>query len=87
MLTGSLIPAKVSHRDGPGLHATMRRCSSAPSAGKAATYAASGDFEKALTLQEQAIDVANRDRIDVIDILREHLELFRDGKTVTEKAP
>ena len=53
----------------------------------AATYAASGDFEKALTLQEQAIDVANRDRIDVIDILREHLELFRDGKTVTEKAP
>ena len=53
----------------------------------AATYAASGDFEKALTLQEKAIDVANRDRIDVIDILREHLELFRDGKTVTEKAP
>ena len=53
----------------------------------AATYAASGDFEKALTLQEQAIEVANRDRTDVIDILREHLELFRDGKPVTEKAP
>ena len=53
----------------------------------AATYAASGDFEKALTLQEQAIDVANRDQTDVIDILREHLELFKDGKTVTEKAP
>ena len=53
----------------------------------AATHAASGDFDQAKILQKEAISVASKERTDVIGILREHLELFRNGRTVTEKAP
>ena len=53
----------------------------------AATHAASGDFDQALVLQKEAISVATQERTEVIGILREHLELFRNGRTVTEKAP
>ena len=53
----------------------------------AATHAASGDFDQAQVLQKEAISVATRERTEVIGILREHLELFRNGRTVTEKAP
>lgn len=54
----------------------------------AATHAASGNFTEALSLQEEAIAAANnQQREDVLDILREHLELFRTGSTITEKAP
>ena len=53
----------------------------------AATHAASGDFDQAKVLQKEAISVATRERTEVIGILREHLELFRNGRTVTEKAP
>ena len=49
--------------------------------------AASGDFDQAQVLQKEAISVATRERTEVIGILREHLELFRNGRTVTEKAP
>lgn len=54
----------------------------------AATHAASGDFTEALSLQAQAITAAdNQQREDVLDILKEHLELFRTGTTITERAP
>jgi TPR repeat protein len=54
----------------------------------AAAHAASGDFTQALDLQQQAIAAAsNQEREDVMEILKEHLELFRAGTTITEKAP
>lgn len=54
----------------------------------AATYAASGDFERAVTLQEEAISVAEAgDFADVVDILRQHLERFRAGETISEAVP
>lgn len=54
----------------------------------AAAYAANGDFGRAITLQQQAVEAAetgNND--DVLDILREHLEAFQNGKSITEQAP
>jgi len=54
----------------------------------AAAHAANGDFERAVSLQEEALAVAeSQDQTDVLDVLREHLEAFRDGKTITERAP
>ena len=54
----------------------------------AAAHAASGDFERAIALQEQAIQQAtSQEREDVLDILQGHLELFKAGATITEKAP
>jgi TPR repeat protein len=54
----------------------------------AATYAANGNFEKAVQLQEQALTAATEaERDDVIDILRKHLEAFQSGKTISESVP
>ncbi len=54
----------------------------------AAAHAAIGDFDQAIKLQEQAIEVAAaQQRDDVMDILREHLEQFKTGNTITEPAP
>ena len=54
----------------------------------AATYAATGDFSRAVELQEQAIAQALAlDRQDVLDILKGHLELFKAGATIEERAP
>lgn len=54
----------------------------------AAAYAANGDFERAIELQEQALTVAEKMEFDsVLDILREHLDAFRNGQTITETAP
>ncbi len=54
----------------------------------AATYAATGDFERAVALQQQALDVAlAADYEDVVDILREHLEAFSAGRTISEAVP
>jgi tetratricopeptide (TPR) repeat protein len=54
----------------------------------AATYAASGDFERAVTLQEEAISVAEAgDFADVVDILRQHLARFHAGETISEAVP
>ena len=42
----------------------------------------------AVALQQQALDRAEEgNRNDVIDILKEHMELFRQGSAITEKAP
>jgi TPR repeat protein len=54
----------------------------------AASYAANGDFDRAIELQEQALEAARELEFDsVLDILVEHLDAFRDGKTITEIAP
>ena len=54
----------------------------------AATYAANGDFDEAVRLQQLALkEAAGADRTDVLDILKEHLDLFMAGKPVIEPAP
>lgn len=54
----------------------------------AAANAANGDFERAIVLQEEALAVAATLEFDeVIDVLQEHLEAFRNGQTITETAP
>ena len=54
----------------------------------AASYAATGDFDRAIELQEQALTVAEEMQFDsVLDILREHLDAFREGQTIVETAP
>ena len=54
----------------------------------AAAHAASGDFTQAISLQQEAIvQAASQERDDVLDILKDHLEQFRAGATITEQAP
>ena len=54
----------------------------------AATYAATGNFREAVRLQEMAVQEAiQADRHDVLDILRQHLDLFLNGKPVMEMVP
>jgi TPR repeat protein len=54
----------------------------------AATHAAVGEFPRAIELQEQAIATARaQQRDDVIKILQEHLDRFKAGDRITEKAP
>lgn len=54
----------------------------------AATYAATGDFARAVELQQQAISQAvQQSREDVLNILQGHLELFEMNKPVIEAAP
>ena len=54
----------------------------------AAAYAATGDFERAIELQELALSVAEEMEFEsVLDILREHLDAFREGQTIIETAP
>lgn len=54
----------------------------------AATFAANGNFDEAVRLQQLALkEATDADRDDVLDILREHLDLFMAGKPVIEPAP
>ena len=54
----------------------------------ATTYAASGNFDRAVELQEKAIQVAlSQDREDVLNILRDHLKKFKAGADITDRAP
>lgn len=54
----------------------------------AATYAATGDFDKAVALQEEAVNVATAaDYDEVLGILQEHLEAFQSGQTISEAVP
>lgn len=54
----------------------------------AATYAANGDFDRAVVLQQQALEVARAaDYQSVLDILEKHLEAFHDGRTISEAVP
>ena len=59
----------------------------------AAAHAANGDFENALRVQAEAVAIAEAEAEargeppPYLDVLREHLDLFRDGGTVTEDVP
>lgn len=54
----------------------------------AAAYAANGNFERAVTIQQEALDLAiNRNETETIDILRKHLEAFRAGETISDIIP
>ena len=54
----------------------------------AAAYAANGNFARAITVQQQAVEAAeSENNVDVLDILREHLEAFQNGQSITERAP
>jgi TPR repeat protein len=54
----------------------------------AATYAATGDFERAVALQQRAVDAAaDAEYEDVMQILRDHLEAFSAGETISEAVP
>lgn len=52
----------------------------------AAAYAANGDFERAIAVQEEAIQMAtsNRDPNNELPILRKHLDAFRAGVPINE---
>lgn len=53
----------------------------------AAAYAANGDFERAIAVQEEAIEVAQATSDDDLPILLEHLEAFRAGEEISEQVP
>lgn len=60
----------------------------------AASHAANGNFERAVDIQRQAIAVAEAEAEsrddggpDYLPLLREHLELFSNGETVSEDVP
>ena len=53
----------------------------------AAAHAANGDFERAISVQEEAIDLAARGNAEELDVLQEHLEAFRAGKLISEDVP
>ena len=53
----------------------------------AAAYAANGDFERAIAVQEQAIEEARAAEDDDLPILLEHLEAFRAGEEISEQVP
>ena len=59
----------------------------------AAAYAANGDFERAIELQREALNEAlngaSSERTDeqTIEILRQHLQDFEAGRTITEAIP
>lgn len=53
----------------------------------AAAHAANGDFERAISVQEEAIELAARGNAEELDVLQEHLEAFRAGKLISEDVP
>jgi uncharacterized protein len=54
----------------------------------AATYAATGEFDRAVEVQQQAVDAAREANYEaVLEILLEHLEAFGSGETVSEAVP
>ncbi len=57
----------------------------------AAAYAANGDFERAIELQQEALDEAEAQQTttddEIIEILRKHLQAFEAGRTITDVTP
>ena len=53
----------------------------------AAAYAANGNFERAVAVQEQAVETARASSDDDLRILLEHLEAFRAGEEISEQVP
>lgn len=53
----------------------------------AAAYAANGNFERAIAVQEQAVEKARAFSDDDLPVLLEHLEAFRAGEEISEEVP
>ncbi|MCY4128509.1 MAG: tetratricopeptide repeat protein [Gammaproteobacteria bacterium] len=53
----------------------------------AAAYAATGDFRRAIELQEEAVAIAEQTQSEDKDLLELHLQNYRDQKALTEKVP
>ena len=53
----------------------------------AAAYAANGNFERAVAVQEQAVEQARASSDNALPILLEHLEAFRAGEEISEQVP
>lgn len=53
----------------------------------AAAYAANGNFERAVAVQEQAVEKARASADNDLPILLEHLEAFRAGEEISEQVP
>ena len=53
----------------------------------AAAYAANGDFKRAITVQEKAVEQATSIDDRDLDILVKHLEAFRAGEQISEQVP
>lgn len=54
----------------------------------AATYAANGQYERAIKIQKEALDKAVADRAtDILQVLQEHLDLFEAGQTIVDPIP
>ena len=59
----------------------------------AAAHAANGDFERAIAVQQKAIEMAieqarsNDDPNGDLPVLREHLDAFRAGQSISEEVP
>ncbi|MCZ6887532.1 MAG: tetratricopeptide repeat protein [Gammaproteobacteria bacterium] len=54
----------------------------------AAAHAATGDFQRAVELQQDAVAQATeQQQTDVLDILKEHLQAFQSGETITDAVP
>ncbi len=54
----------------------------------AAAYAANGNFARAVTLQQQAVDAAKeQEEAAVVEVLQEHLAAFQRGETVIDPVP
>lgn len=53
----------------------------------AAAFAANGDFERAISVQEEAIEraVSSNDPHSALETLREHLETFRAGQLINDE--
>ena len=50
----------------------------------AAAYAANGDFERAISVQQEAVDLAVATNDANLDLLRKHLSAFRGGQRIIE---
>lgn len=53
----------------------------------AAAYAANGNFERAIAVQEQAVEKARASSNNDLPVLLEHLEAFRAGEEISEEVP
>ena len=49
----------------------------------AATYAAKGDFQRAISIQEKAINLIQD--TEILPVLKSHLDLFRNREAILEK--
>ena len=54
----------------------------------AAAHAANGNFGRAISVQEEAVQAAKADQYESVrEVIEQHLDEFRNGRTITETAP